>query len=101
MSKQYPRLSEQMIFNPRKIERSKVQAYNRHRTIGHATTSKQHNQSISERTFGIVVFVASSNQEAIELMQNDPAVSRGIMVAELFPYRVALWSPKGPPGDEN
>jgi uncharacterized protein YciI len=54
-----------------------------------------------ERTFGIVVFVARSNQEAVELMQNDPAVSRGIMVAELFPYRVALWSPKGPPSNEN
>jgi uncharacterized protein YciI len=54
-----------------------------------------------ERTFGIVVFVASSNQEAVEFMQNDPAVSRGLMAAELFPYRVALWSPKGPPSNEN
>jgi len=42
-----------------------------------------------------VVFVASSNQEAIELMQNDPAVSRGIVVAELFPYRVLYGRPRG------
>jgi uncharacterized protein len=54
-----------------------------------------------EHTFGIVVFVAKSNQEATEIMQNDPAVSRGVMTAKLFPYHVALWSPKGPPSDDS
>jgi uncharacterized protein YciI len=49
-----------------------------------------------ERSFGIVVFLAASQAEAAELVQNDPAVKLGIMKAELFPYRVALWSSGGP-----
>lgn len=52
-----------------------------------------------ERTFGIVVFGAASESEAVALMQNDPAVNHGVMKAELFPYRVALWSRKGPSAD--
>ena len=51
---------------------------------------------VDERAFGIVVFVAPSRVEAAELVQNDPAVRHGIMKAELFPYRIALWSPTGP-----
>ena len=53
-----------------------------------------------ERTFGMIVFSASSKKEAAEIMRNDPAVRHGVMRAELFPYRVALWSPKGPGDNE-
>jgi uncharacterized protein len=53
-----------------------------------------------ERTFGIVVFVADSEEAATVLMRNDPAVSAGIMTAELFPFGVALWSTKGLPDDK-
>jgi uncharacterized protein YciI len=53
-----------------------------------------------ERTFGIVVFAAAAESAAVALMQNDPAVKLGVMKAELFPYRVALWSPKAPSADE-
>ncbi len=56
-------------------------------------------QNSDETTFGIVVFEAGSEQEAREIMQNDPAVSGGIMTAELFPYRVALMR-KPQPGPE-
>jgi uncharacterized protein YciI len=49
-----------------------------------------------ERTFGIVVFEAASESAAIALMQNDPAVKQGVMKAELFPYRTALWWAKAP-----
>jgi uncharacterized protein YciI len=49
-----------------------------------------------ERTFGIVVFVAPSEAEARQLMEGDPAVQQGVMKAELFPFRVALWSTSGP-----
>jgi uncharacterized protein YciI len=49
-----------------------------------------------ERTFGIVVFEAASESDAVALMENDPAVKLRVMKAELFPYRVALWSPKAP-----
>ena len=53
-----------------------------------------------ERTFGIAVFLAPSETEARALMENDPAVKHGVMRAELFPYRIALWSSKGPGDDD-
>lgn len=56
--------------------------------------------SAGERTFGIVVLVASSDAEAAALMQGDPAVKNGVMTAELFPFRVALWSATGPKDDD-
>ena len=40
--------------------------------------------------FGIVILEVDSEEEAIEHMNNDPAVKEGIMTAKLFPYRVAL-----------
>lgn len=51
-----------------------------------------------ESSFGVVVFQADSESGARELMGNDPAVRSGVMRAELFPYRVALWSVTGPHG---
>ena len=49
-----------------------------------------------DRTFGIVVFAAASEAKASEIVGGDPAVKHGVMRAELFPYRVALWSAKAP-----
>jgi uncharacterized protein len=49
-----------------------------------------------ESTFGIAIFEAESMEEAKEIMRADPAVREGVMWAELFPYRVALWSAMGP-----
>ena len=54
-----------------------------------------------ERTFGIAVLVAPSDAEARAIMNNDPAVSHGVMRAELFPFRVALWSTSGPPKESD
>jgi uncharacterized protein YciI len=51
-----------------------------------------------ERTFGIVVFIAESEAQAAEFVRDDPAVKHGVMRAELFPYRVALWSRVRPAG---
>jgi ribosomal protein S18 acetylase RimI-like enzyme/uncharacterized protein YciI len=45
-----------------------------------------------ERTFGIVVFAAGSDDEAGEVVRMDPAVARGVMTAEIFPFGVALLS---------
>ncbi|MBT9500896.1 MAG: hypothetical protein IV092_06610 [Burkholderiaceae bacterium] len=45
-----------------------------------------------EQAFGVVVFTAATEEAAAELMRNDPAVSQGVMTAQLFPFRVALWS---------
>ena len=61
---------------------------------GRTTTS-------DERSFGIVIFVAESEARAQAIVQADPAVKHGVMRAELFPYRIALWSPKGPSVDHN
>ncbi len=47
-------------------------------------------QDNSARTFGIVILRADSEVQAREIMNSDPAVRRGIMQAELFPFRVAL-----------
>ncbi len=45
-----------------------------------------------ESSFGIVIFNADSDEDARDIMDNDPSVSSGVMRARLFPYRVALIS---------
>jgi len=40
--------------------------------------------------FGIVIFHAESENQAEEFMKNDPAIKKGVMTAELYPFRVAL-----------
>ena len=52
-----------------------------------------------KNAFGIVVFEADSESSAKAIMENDPAVRQNIMEATMFPYRVALWSRKGPSGE--
>jgi uncharacterized protein len=46
--------------------------------------------NIDDSTFGIVIFRAASDEAAQAFKDNDPAVTKGIMRAEVFPYRVAL-----------
>ncbi len=46
-----------------------------------------------ERTFGIVVFHARSEGEAFKIMQSDPAVAQGVMIPELYPFRLAVRAP--------
>ena len=43
-------------------------------------------------TWGIVVFQAASAADADAVMRADPAIARGVMRGELFPYRVAVWA---------
>jgi uncharacterized protein YciI len=40
--------------------------------------------------FGIVIFRAASLKEAETFMNSDPAVTAGVMTAELHPFRVSL-----------
>ncbi len=40
--------------------------------------------------FGIAIIEAGSEDEAKEIMMNDPAVKSGIVTQELYPYRVSL-----------
>jgi len=43
-----------------------------------------------ERAFGIVLFDADDVAAARRLMNEDPAVERGVMRATLYPFRTAL-----------
>ncbi len=45
---------------------------------------------MDEKTFGIVILDVDSEDEARAIMHTDPAVSEGVMTAELYPYRIAL-----------
>ena len=40
--------------------------------------------------FGIAIIETESEDEAMEIMMNDPAVKSGIVSPELYPYRVSL-----------
>lgn len=52
--------------------------------------------TVDPQSFGIVVFRAESEAAARKVVARDPAVREGVMHAELFPFRVALWSKSGP-----
>lgn len=41
-------------------------------------------------SFGIVIFNAADEEAARKIMHDDPAVRKGVMRAELYPYRMAL-----------
>ena len=45
---------------------------------------------LDEKTFGIVIFQASSTDEARAIMENDPAVKEKIMTAEFYPFHIVL-----------
>ncbi len=45
---------------------------------------------LDDRTFGIVILEVDSEKEAKDIMEKDPSVIEGVMMAELFPYDVAL-----------
>ncbi|MGD6968249.1 YciI family protein [Rossellomorea vietnamensis] len=47
-------------------------------------------KGLDSSTFGIVIFQAETEDEAVSIMNQDPAVKEGIMTAELFPFQVAL-----------
>jgi uncharacterized protein YciI len=54
-----------------------------------------------ESTFGIVILEAADEAAARAIMNRDPAVAQGVMRAELWPFRVALWSNRGPAPEGN
>lgn len=43
-----------------------------------------------DRTFGIIILKADSQELAQEIMENDPSIKLGVMSGELHPYRVSL-----------
>jgi len=44
-----------------------------------------------DKTFGLVIFEAESEEAARQFMESDPAVEASIMSATLHPYSVALY----------
>jgi uncharacterized protein YciI len=46
--------------------------------------------NVDESSFGIVIFRARDDAAARAIMEGDPAVKKRVMVAKLYPYRVAL-----------
>jgi len=50
------------------------------------------------QAFGLCVFQVENEAEAESFMHNDPAIREGLMRATLHPYRIAVWSPRGPLG---
>jgi uncharacterized protein YciI len=55
-------------------------------------------QNTDESSFGIVIFYADSEAAAGQIMRSDPAVLAGVMVATLYPYRIALLAAHEPIG---
>ena len=47
-------------------------------------------QQMDVETFGIAIFEAASDDDARQIMENDPAVKGGIMTAKVYPFRIAL-----------
>ncbi len=45
-------------------------------------------QNSDPSAFGIVIFTAESEVAAREIMENDPAVLKELMNADLFPYKI-------------
>jgi uncharacterized protein YciI len=43
-------------------------------------------------TFGIAIFNTTSEDQARDLMNNDPAIKHGVFKAELFPFSIATGS---------
>jgi uncharacterized protein len=43
-----------------------------------------------QKTFGIIVFRAADEEAARKIMNGDPAVEKGVMKAEVFPFSVVL-----------
>jgi uncharacterized protein YciI len=50
-------------------------------------------------SFGIIIFNAGSEQEALQVMHHDPAVKQRVMRAELYPYRISLLGTLPDPGN--
>ncbi len=44
-----------------------------------------------DRAFGVSIFEAESLEAANQLVAHDPAVERGVMIAEVHPFHISHW----------
>jgi len=47
-------------------------------------------RSVEEKSFGIVLYKAITREDALEIMNGDPAVKKKLMTAELHEFSLAL-----------
>lgn len=47
-------------------------------------------QNSDENTMGLAIFRAESEEAALRIMNADPAVTKGVMTATLYPFKVVL-----------
>jgi uncharacterized protein YciI len=47
-------------------------------------------QDTGADTIGLVIFRAESEEAALQMVNNDPAVKNGVMTATVYPYKIAL-----------
>ena len=45
-----------------------------------------------QSTFGIVILTTDSDENANQIMRNDPAVKHGVFAGEIFPFKIATGS---------
>ncbi len=45
---------------------------------------------VDDARFGLALVVASSEGDAQEIMEGDPAISEGVFTGELLPFRLAM-----------
>ncbi len=81
----------ELVTNPSAEERDAVAAHFAHlESLLRAGALVLAGRSLSEQSpFGIVVLELSED-DARRAMNDDPAVARGVMTAELVPFRIAL-----------
>lgn len=48
------------------------------------------NEPMTDKDFGIAILEVESEEEARYIMENDPAITGGIMTGELFEFSLAL-----------
>lgn len=54
-------------------------------------------QTADSDGFGIIIFMAESDEAAQAIVDNDPSVKHEVMQAKLFPYKIAFSSLRGVP----
>ena len=90
-----PTRLEMLTVGPTEDETSAVQAhveYLEHLAQQGKVLLAGRTQTADVDTFGLVILDVETEPEAQALMDNDPAVASGVMVARLYPYAIAVLS---------
>lgn len=50
-----------------------------------------------QNTVGLAVFLAENLEAAWEIVNQDPVIPEGVMTAQVYPYRIAIFAPENAP----